>query len=228
MDLIARLLLNDKEFNEKLEKSKRTVKNFDKQTGKARGSVDSLGGKMASIAAGSLAKMVGAVGAAAVSYRTLMGSIEATDKTGDMFATTMEQAKSSMDYFMTSIATADFSNFWAGMGESIRLAREYYEALDNLEDRRMGYGMRSTEINAEIQKNRATLNDPYSTADEKNAALALLKEQEGKLVELTEIIRGESRKTTDAMIANAANAAFPRAEIERFKDYLTGTEKIGR
>src|SRR5690554_2502790 len=223
-DLMTRILADDKQFNDVIERSKKTVKGWSDYNKKAGRSVDNFGGKMASLAAGSLAKMVGAVGAAAVSYKTLKGSIEATDKTGDMFATTMEQAKSSMDYFMTSIATADFSNFWAGMGESIRLAREYYEALDNLEDRRMGYGMRSTEINAEIQKNRATLNDPYSTADEKNAALALLKEQEDKLVKLTEIIREESRKTTDAMIANAANAAFPRAEIERFKDYLTGTE----
>lgn len=223
-DLITRIIADDKQFNDKIEKSKKTIRGWSDYNKKAGRSVDTLGGKMASLATGSLAKMVGAVGAATASYRILKGSIEATDKTGDMFATTMEQAKSSLDYMMTSIATADFSNFWSGMSESIRLAREYYEALDNLEDRRMGYGMRSTEINAEIQKNRAILNDPYSTADEKNTALALLKEQEDKLVKLTEIIREESRKTTEAMIANAANAAFPRAEIERFKDYLAGTE----
>ena len=223
-DLVTRILAEDKQFNDKIERSKKTVKGFSEYNKKAGSTVDSLGGKMTSLATGSLAKMLGAVGAAAVSYKTLTTAIESTDKTGDAFASTIEQARSATDKLMTSIATANFSNFWQGMGESIRLAREYYSALDDLEDRRMGYGMRSGEINAAIQENRAVLSDPYATTGEKSAALAILKEEEAKLVELTEIIRDKSRATAEAMIANAANASFPRAEIERFKDYLAGTE----
>ena len=110
-DLITTIKVNSSQFDNSIKESTNQIRKFKDEADKTGGSVNNFGSNVTSLATGALSKMMGALGAAVLSYEALSGVINSTDATADEFAMAVEEAKSSVDYFMTSIATADFSNF---------------------------------------------------------------------------------------------------------------------
>lgn len=224
-DLQVTIKADSKEFDKTISNSTNQIRKFTKDTEQTNKSIQGFEKNITSLATGALTKMAGAIGAAVVSYEALNGIIESTDATADQFAIAMEQAKSSVDYFFTSIANGDFSNFWSGMKESIRLAREFAEAIDEVEDRRIGYSIINAETREKISGARATLIDPDATKQQKEEALKILKEAESELTKATEKIYESVRKAEDAAFDNAVNKTISNEAKERLPVYLAGLDQ---
>lgn len=73
---------------------------------------------------------------------------DSTDTLQDAWEETMGSMKSASDYFFTSLATGDFSNFTKNMKEAIKLGKEYAITIDNIGDRRLGLEMDEAKMRA--------------------------------------------------------------------------------
>lgn len=120
-DMIAKLLLDTKDFSNKIGKATKDVEGF---------------GKKGELTAGSLMKGFGkvaaAVGAAVASYATFNKAIESSQALTDAWGRSMQSVNTVFDNFVYGLANADFSSFSAGMDSMIQKAREMYDAYDQL------------------------------------------------------------------------------------------------
>lgn len=110
-DLQVTIKADSKEFDKTISNSTNQIRKFTKDTEQTNKSIQGFQNNISSLAAGALSKLVGALGVAVTSYETLNGIIQSTQGTADAFDITIQQVRSSVDYFFTSIANGDFSNF---------------------------------------------------------------------------------------------------------------------
>ena len=189
MDILTRLLLNTDGFDAKLNSSKKGVQSFE-------GTITS----MASKAGAGILKLAGGIGVAMGSVEAFNKAINSSQTLSDEYGRTMEGLKGSVDNFFYSISNGDFSPFLQGLGNSITLAREAYNALDQLWNTATSYDYFSMKNQAGIQDQIAILKDKNSTKEQKEAARAeaerLLKEQE----EITGQLERRSAEAFTAMI----------------------------
>nr|WP_320038852.1 hypothetical protein [uncultured Bacteroides sp.] len=121
-DLVTRILLDNKNFNDNISKSKQQVKDLDGITSTISTSIKGLAG------------MFGlAMGAAEVFNRT----IDATQGTADAFARVTEQASTGVDTFFNALSRGDFSNFLSGLQNSINKAGKLADVLDELDSKKL-------------------------------------------------------------------------------------------
>lgn len=189
MDILTRLLLNTDGFDAKLTKSKGNVRSFES-------SITS----MASKAGAGVLKLAGGIGIAMGAAEAFNKAINSSQTLSDEYGRTLEGLKGSVDNFFYSIANGDFSPFLQGLGNSITLAREAYNALDQLWNTATSYDYFSMKNQAGIQDQIAIIKDKNSTKEQKETAKAkaerLLKEQE----EITSQLGRRSAEAFTAMI----------------------------
>lgn len=189
MDILTRLLLNTDGFDAKLNSSKKGVQSFE-------GTITS----MASKAGAGVLKLAGGIGVAMGATEGFNKAINSSQTLSDEYGRTMEGLKGSVDNFFYSISNGDFSPFLQGLDNSITLAREAYNALDQLWNTATSYDYFSMKNQAGIQDQIAVLKDKNSTKEQKEAARAeaerFLKEQE----EITDQLGRRSAEAFTAMI----------------------------
>lgn len=224
-DLITTIKVNSSQFDNSIKESTNQIRKFESEAKKTGGSVDGFGGKLSDVAVGGIARFAGAIGAAVTSFEALNAIINSTDSLSDQFAITIEQAKSSVDYFFTTIATGDWSHFWGGLEESTRLAREYAEAMDDAEDKRMGFSMINTEEMAWINEQRAILSDPDASLNEKEAALKEIENSKNRLIYATVKYADATEKLATDLLNNASNAEWTIEEETRIPDIQAGLDE---
>lgn len=67
--------------------------------------------------------------------------IDSTDDSADKFEETVGGMRGAWEYFKTSMATGDFSNFFRNMRDAIGAGREFAKVMDELGDRQRSYQM---------------------------------------------------------------------------------------
>ena len=110
-DLITTIKVNSNQFDNSIKESTNQIRKFENQAKKSGGSVSGFDSKISSAAIGGIAKFAGALGVAFTSMEAFNGVIRSTQATSDAFDMKMQQVKSSVDFFFTSIANGDWSNF---------------------------------------------------------------------------------------------------------------------
>lgn len=204
-DLVTRILLNDKQFSDTLEKSKKQVNGFEK-----------VGG----IASGMITKMAGAFGVAATATEAFRKIIDSTQGNTDRFNSVMEQAKAGVDFFFDSVATGDFSNMLKGFDNAIARARELYDAMDTLGDMQAGWTDVENEYRTKINENIAAIYDTNTPlADRK----AMIEENQKYIALLEQKSKGIVAQTAAAVVATARREAqLDNVSEEDVKRYLQG------
>lgn len=139
-DIVTRLLLNTKDFDANLGKSKRGVKDYE---GGMTSFAKTAGAGIAKFAAG----LGLAIGAGEAFNKTIMSS----QTTGDAFVKIQDQAKASVDGFFASLAMGDFSGYLSNLQNIINKAGELSVALDNLETKTLFNNAEVNELNAKYQ-----------------------------------------------------------------------------
>lgn len=123
-DLVTRLLLNSKQFDDNIKKSSQEIQAMNQKIdGIKQGFQTSFN---------TVTKFAGAFGLAMGAGEALNKTLMSTQTTGDAFVKLQDQAKASVDAFFTSIAMGDFSSFLSGLDDVISKAGDLSVALDNL------------------------------------------------------------------------------------------------
>lgn len=156
-DLVTRLKLDDKDFNNKIEKSKKELNNFQQ----IQGTLTSALGKFA---AG-----IGIAGGALEGFNKMMeSSVSFSDKMNKY----IDGVKGTVDEFFYSLATGDFSAFYAGIDGIIERAADAQQALRNLERASISYSYFRSENRRNISTAKVTANNTDLTAEEREAGFA--------------------------------------------------------
>jgi hypothetical protein len=155
-DLVTRILLNDKQFNDTLNKSNKQVDGFNKVGGMASGMVT---------------KFAGALGLAAGAGATLNKIIQNSQTTADAFQNSIGAAKGTVDQFFKSLATGDFSVFTNGLDAIYKKAFAAQAALDQLWNTQNSYSRAAKMAQASITEARADAYDPELSKEERYKAI---------------------------------------------------------
>lgn len=152
-DIVTRLLLNTKDFDANLDKSKSSVDGF-------QGGISN----MAKAAGAGVLKFAGAIGVVTGAAEIFTKTMSSSQTTGDAWASIIGSAKASVDEFFTSLSTGDFTGFLGGMDDIIGKAKDAISALDQLGNTRMSYQVFSG-------KNATELEDARQMAQDKGGSM---------------------------------------------------------
>lgn len=167
-NLVVQLLLKTGTFSTDLKTARGQVQNFQQGCQTAGKSLSGFGQALG-INVGTLTKFGGAVGAAVAAGKALKGIIDSTQTSADAFDGAIAGCKGVVDSLAVSIASADFSTFQNGLWGVFDAAKAARDALDDLQDAQLGYGMLSSKNRREFAEAQAAYKEA-KTADEKEAA----------------------------------------------------------
>ena len=156
-DLVTRLKLDDKDFNNKIEKSKKELNNFQQ----VQGTLTSALGKFAA-----------GIGIAGGALEGLNKMMESSVSFSDKMNKYIDGVKGTVDEFFYSLATGDFSAFYAGIDGIIERAADAQQALRNLERASISYSYFRSENRRNISTAKVTANNTDLTAEEREAGFA--------------------------------------------------------
>ena len=118
-DIVAKLVLNSKDFDGKLAKSKKEISSMQGMGSKVFGGMTT--------ALKGFAVAAGAAVTVSEAFKAVVGSSQGLT---DAWGRSLEATKTVFDNFVYSVANADFSSFENGLANMISQAREAYDALD--------------------------------------------------------------------------------------------------
>ena len=167
-NLVVQLLLKTGTFSTDLKTARGQIQNFQQGCQTAGKSLSGFGQALG-INVGALTKFGGAVGAAVAAGKALKGIIDSTQTSADAFDGAIAGCKGVVDALAVSIASADFSTFQNGLWGVFDAAKAARNALDDLQDAQLGYGMLSSKNRREFAEAQAAYKEA-KTADEKEAA----------------------------------------------------------
>lgn len=138
-DIITRLLLDTKNFDAKLDRSKSSVNSF-------QGGISN----MAKTAGAGVLKFAGTLGIAMGAGEAFNRVLNSSQELGDMTARNMAALKTSVDDFFYSLGSGEFSSFLSGLGDIIDKAKDAHSALDQLGNTKISHSYFSAENESKI------------------------------------------------------------------------------
>lgn len=236
--MLMKLLLNTKDFDGKIGKSKKEVTSLG-DVGKA-----ALGDF-----AGFLGKVTAAAGIAVGGMELFNKAMGSSQSLSDAFGRNIEVMKVGLDNFVYSLATLDFTPLSNGLSDMAQKAREMYDAFDQLNNTMMSAGYVSAKVGAEYRTAITGARNKNLSFEERRAFLEIAKERNTRLQEVQSVIAEDSKDALKSAIAaktgldvsmvssSAIDDAFSldtrrsrkeeRASIERMYDeYKKGLNEI--
>lgn len=186
-DIVTRLLLKTNDFDANLNKSKKNVNAFQSDIS-----------KMSGVAVSGVMKFAGVLGIAVTASEGFNKVMNSSQTLGDEYARTMDGLKGGVDQFFYSIGSGDWTPFMNGLSETIRLAREAYNAMDQLGNTKMSFSYFDAKNQAIVQEQITILKDKDSTEEQKKAARELL---DKTLKDQEEIVGQYKRRSNNAVRA---------------------------
>ena len=186
-DIVTRLLLKTNDFDANLNKSKKNVNGFQSDIA-----------KMSGVAVLGVMKFAGVLGIAVTASEGFNKVMNSSQTLGDEYARTMDGLKGGVDQFFYSIGSGDWTPFMNGISETIRLAREAYNAMDQLGNTKMSFSYFDAKNQAIVQEQITILKDKDSTEEQKKAARKLL---DKTLKDQDEIVGQYKRRSNNAVQA---------------------------
>mgnify|MGYP005943261839 FL=1 len=186
-DIVTRLLLKTNDFDANLNKSKKNVNGFQSDIT-----------KMSGVAVSGVMKFAGVLGIAVTASEGFNKVMNSSQTLGDEYARTMDGLKGGVDQFFYSIGSGDWTPFMNGLSETIRLAREAYNAMDQLGNTKMSFSYFDAKNQAIVQEQITILKDKDSTEEQKKAARELL---DKTLKDQEEIVGQYKRRSNNAVRA---------------------------
>lgn len=200
-DLIAKLRLEDREWNNTINKAKSSVKSFE-STSKKSFSGASSG---ADLLGKGFTKISGYVAGAVTAMETFNKVINSNASLQEGWNTTLDGLSTSVDTFFNSLTTGDFSSFENGLISLIKRSKEFQESLLN------------------IQKLQITTSTAYDRTDARKNELESIIEDESKTI--TERINAQKELDKLLMIGIAdirEASTITRKELKNMINYFAG------
>ena len=156
-DLVTRLLLQNADFDRQLKESKKQVENFEK----------------------GINAMKSSLGTVATAFGLAMGANEAFNRVisssqtlGDKYASTMESVKRVTEEFFYAVGSGDLSTFTGGLRDLIDLAKEAYNAMDQLGNVNISSSYFDAKYGAAMAEAKLQAKNKTSTTEDREAGFA--------------------------------------------------------
>lgn len=159
-DIVAKLVLNSKDFDGKLAKSKKEIS-----------SMKGMGAQVFGGMATALKGFAVAAGAAVTVTEAFKAAVGSSQGLTDAWGRSLEATKTVFDNFVYSIANADFSSFENGLANMISQAREAYDALDQLANTKMSANFVTTLDQSRYREAMSRARNKALSKEERQAAL---------------------------------------------------------
>lgn len=179
-DIQTRLKIETSEFDSGIKRSRDQIRNFQKSADDTRGSLAHFGSGL-DLIKGSLGKLSGVLGLAGGASMAFMKTVESNQTMGDKYENTVNAMKESVDNFFFSLGTGDWSAFNNGILGAISNAFHLSEALDELGDKKLAYGLIKSEDLAKYAELRETA---YDTEESMSNRLDATKKMRGLVNEI--------------------------------------------
>lgn len=157
-DIVSRLLLDTKQYDANLQKSKKGSNDF----------ADDVAGKLS----GAVGKFAGAIGIAVggiEAFNKLMGSSQSL---GDKWNNTLNACKGTIDAFFFSLSANDWSSFNQGLIQTIENMYQLSALKDQLSDARLSMGFETRRFEREYVRLEGVIDDETKTKNERETAFA--------------------------------------------------------
>lgn len=249
-DMKARLLLDSKDFEKNIKKSKRNAKDFgDSVTQTSTGANGSIQRMLAAFSkAGPYIAAAGS--AAAVGMKAFNAAMQSSQQLSDTFARNMEASKGALDNFVYSIANADFSSFNGGLDKMIERLKGAYDAYDQLTNTMMSAKFANTLDQTRFKEAMTVARNKELSTEERMAAVETARGYATTIAATAMKVEADAMSALQSMFSAKAGlpaAAFTkeliegafrvdvspysteeRADIEqRYEDYLALRERAG-
>lgn len=188
-DIVARLRLDNKDYEDKLAKAKKSTKNFSQE-----------GGAGLSDMMGKFTALAGAVAASKAAMEVFNAVVSSSQTIGDAYTQAMEGAKGAVNEFVYSVANADFSGFNGGLKDIIKNAKEAAAAMDALGNAQISYDYLTAGYKASFQENIGKAKDKSLSTGERQAAYEAAI---GDLAKIEEAVKGYTDKAINAVVESA-------------------------
>lgn len=196
-DILSRLLLDTKDYDSKLGKSKKQSDDFANEV------AGKLSGAVAKFAAG-IGVAVGGVEA----FNKLMGSSQTL---GDTWNNTLNACKSTVDAFFQSISSQNWDAFNQGLIKTIENMYQLSAMKDQLSDARLSMGFEQRRFEREYVKLEGIIDNEKASKGERNAAFAEM-----------ERLVAEFKKRVEDTGKGAANTLVKEMNAKFGKDFTLG------
>ena len=242
-DIVAKLVLNSKDFDGKLAKSKKEI--------------DSMKGMGSKVFGGMTTALKGfavAAGAAVTVSEAFKAVIGSSQGLTDAWGRSLEATKTAFDNFVYSMANADFSSFNDGLSAMIDRAKEAYNAMDQLANTKMSANFVTTLDQSKYREAMSRARNKNLTREEREAALQEARGYLGTIQEAGAKLSADSEKAlkakfaaklgigeehitaqmiedafrVDARFSSDEERARTNAEYKRFKDQMTDARVYGQ
>lgn len=190
-DIIAKLLLNDKDFNNKIGKSKKEVNEL-RNLGK-----NAFGGLINGLKG--LGVAAGVAMTATEGFKAVVGSSQALT---DAWGRSLETLKGGFDNFVYALANADFSAFRDGLDAMIERSRELYDAMDQLANTKMSATFVTTLDQSRYREAMSRARNKGLSAEERQAALDEAKGYAATISEAANKVTTDSEAALKRMFAS--------------------------
>lgn len=217
-DLITRLLLDSKGFDNNLQKSTKQIQDFQKKVDEIKGGIGNVAGAITTFIP-QLAVLTGGIAA-------FNKTIESSESLSDAWGSTMEAATASVDSFFASISSGNFGNFLSGLRSVIDSAKEAYNAMDDL-----GTFTNFSDVDlAKIEAQRSQL--MYQIKERKKSGLDTSDLEEQLIatdIQITEIAEKKAKLFGDAYQATLKEILAKRGVSDNYlndvMDYASGAKR---
>ena len=180
-NLLFRLILDANSFDKNMASAQKSVQGFI-QKNASLGSVMGTVGK----AMGAFGAAVGVAGGALAAAQK---TIAATQTATDAFGRAMEGAKSAVDSFFYSLSTGNFDGFLSGLKDTIKYARQAYDALDDLGTFQIFAGAQNAEIKQQREDLKAQIKTGYRYTVDDAGNVSRIKLSDQEIAEAKEKLR---------------------------------------
>lgn len=199
-DLVTRLLLQNADFDRQLKESKKQVENFEK----------------------GINIMKSSLGTVAATFGLAMGANEAFNRVisssqtlGDKYASTMESVKRVTEEFFYAVGSGDLSTFTGGLRDLIDLAKEAYNAMDQLGNVNISSFYFDAKYGAAMAEAKLQAKNKTSTTEDREAGFA---KWEQALSDQAGVNEAKSKALMDAILTTVRSKAGYKGLDVNFKD----------
>ncbi len=193
-DLVTRLRLDDKQFNEKITRCKEQLDGISVTGQKAGRTFEDFGGSIGNVVSkfGPLAAAVGLATGAGGAFNKMMENSQAF---GDKMTVAINAAKDSVNEFFYALGTGDFSSFINGLRDIIDKSKNVTEALDQLGNTRMSYSFVRGESRRKIADAKIIAKNKDLSKEEREAGYNAWMEGMKEAKENASVLEGEILNT---------------------------------
>lgn len=193
-DIVAKLILNSKDFDGKIAKSKKEVSSM-KNLGK-----EVFGGMTSALKGYAVA--AGAAVTVSEAFKAFIGSSQGLT---DAWGRSLEATKTVFENFMYSVGSADFSSFDAGITSMIQKAREAYDAMDQLANTKMSANFVTQLDQTRYREAMVRARDKSLSFEERQAALNEAKRYAANVSQAAMKVNVDSEAALKARFAKVGN-----------------------